>query len=272
MKSNPSYIRLEGFEIRNVRLGVFSKDNNQEPYNTRCSNLEITNLKIHNVGLAGVDLEATEKSIVANNEIFDVNEVVPGHNLNHGIYLSDNTQDILVKNNLIYDCKEGWPVHIYDTHGRGDFARNHKIINNTLINDNPYRTGGIVMFGYEHIVRNNLIYNRAVPAPTYFGAIADQSNRSHSGTRVENNITNLPDLCANACPDSVIGSNITSANLSMEFVNPSAGNYRLNVGAVSVNKGTSADIGTRSGAPINDLDGFLRNVGAPDVGAFERRN
>lgn len=261
----PSYIKIEGFEIRNTAIGVFSKDNNGEPYNTRCSNLEITNLKIHNVGIAGVDLEAAENSIVGNNEIFDINEINSNHNLNHGIYLSDNTEGILVKNNLIYDCKEGWPIHIYDQHNRGGPARNHKIINNTLINDNPYRTGGIVMFGYEHIVRNNLIYNRAVPAPNYIGAIADQRNRSHTGTIVENNITNLSDLCARDCPDADKGANIVSANLSREFLNTAADNYRLNAGAISLDKGTSA------GAPLDDLDGFLRNIGAIDVGAFEKR-
>lgn len=90
----------------------------------------------------------------------------------------------------MYGTPEGWPVHVYDGHGRGS-ATNHTIINNTLINDNPYRDGGLVLYGRGHTVRNNLMYD-ATDAPGYRAAIYNAT--LDADTTIEYNMTNLTRL------------------------------------------------------------------------------
>ncbi len=210
-----SYVRIDGFVIRNANgFGVYTRDH-YSPY-TQCSNIELTNLKIHNVGHSGISMISTRNSMVANSLIYAIGSMVenPNGNLHHGIYISDHTEDVLLKNNIVYNCKFGWPVHIYDGHQPSlGPAINHKVINNTLIGDNPNRKGGIVLWGSGHIIRNNLIYERAGFSNTYKGAIADR-NISFSGTVIQNNITNLEALCQNGCRGSSFSGNLLSVSTS----------------------------------------------------------
>lgn len=268
-----SYVRIDGFVIRNTSgFGVYSKDENS-PY-TRCSNLELTNLKIYSVKHSGLNIESTRSSMFANNVIYSIGTSYknPSGNLHHGIYLSDYTEDILLKNNVVYGCNYGWPVHIYDGHtpSKGP-AKNHKVINNTLVADNPVRKGGIVMRGSGHVVRNNLIYQRNTASNGYKGAIADSSSQTFSGTVVQNNVTNISPLCANGCKSASISGNLVSQSFSKEFVSNSGNNFRLISGAKCVDKGTLSNYGLRNGAPKEDNDSRARFTGkAPEAGAFEK--
>ncbi len=192
------------------------------------------------------------------------------HNHHHGIYISDNTEDVLVKNNVIYDCKYGWPIHIYDGHGLGP-AKYHKVINNTFVNDNPYRKGGIALYGVSHVIRNNLIYERSNKATAYKAAIAENSKISFSGTIIQNNVTNLGSLCEYGCRAASMSGNLLSQSFSKEFVSASAGNFRLITGAKSIDRGTLTNNGLRNGAPKEDHDNRVRYTGkGPDVGGFEK--
>ncbi len=207
--------------------------------------------------------------MIANSVIYTNTKTLSSHNQYHGIYLSDLSTDVLVKNNVIYGIKDGWPIHIYDQHGNGP-AKNHKIINNTLINDNPYRGGGIVMFGSGHIVRNNLIYNRAPISANYPAAISDRSSISFSGTIVQNNLTNMKVLCANGCSSALISGNVLGSSLANGFVSASTQNFQLKSTCPAVNKGTVTGFGTRSGAPTEDHANKKRFLGKTvDIGAFE---
>ncbi len=204
-----SYVRIDGFVIRNAHgFGVYTRDYTS-PY-TQCSNIELTNLKIHNVKHSGISMLSTKNSMVASSLIYSIGsrDENPNGNLHHGIYISDHTEDILVKNNIIYNCKFGWPINIYDGHKPSlGPARNHKVIDNTLIGDNRNRKGGIIMWGFGHVIRNNLIYERAGIANGYKGAIFDR-NITFSGTLIQNNITNLGTLCENGCRSASISGNL----------------------------------------------------------------
>ncbi len=267
-----SYVRIDGFVIRNANgFGVYTRDH-YSPY-TQCSNIELTNLKIHNVGHSGISMLSAKNSMVANNLIYAIGSMVgnPNGNEHHGIYISDHTEDVLLKNNIIYNCKFGWPVHIYDGHQSSlGPAKNHKVINNTLIGDNPNRKGGIVLWGLGHVIRNNLIYERAGHSNTYKGAIADRSI-SFSGTVIQNNVTNLSALCQNGCKSASISGNLLSiSTLASDFVSLSGLNFQLRSTAKAINKGTLSGFGTRSGAPTVDYVHKKRYLGsAPDIGAFE---
>lgn len=208
-----SYYRIDGFEIRNpINYGVFSKDSNS-PYTTQCNNIEATNLKVHRFGHSGIMLEAAKQSKISNNLIHTTTKVLPAHNQYHGIYISDFTDKVLTQNNVIYNIKDGWPIHIYDAHGRGGPAKNHTVINNTLINDNPYRSGGIIMRGSAHLIRNNIIYNRA-SIVSNSGAIVDKENTSYKGTIIQNNQTNMKTLCKSGCRNASISGNKLGVNLT----------------------------------------------------------
>lgn len=268
--STASYIRIDGFEIRNPNhVGVTVKDGSGgAPYST-CTNIELTNLKVHHFGTTGFNVENIKSSMIANNLIYTTTKTLSTHNQYHGVYLSDLSTDVLVKNNVIYGIKDGWPIHIYDQHGKGP-AKNHKIINNTLINDNPYRGGGIVMFGSGHVIRNNLIYNRATISSSYPSAISERKSIGFSGTIIQNNITNMKVLCSGGCRGASISSNILGSNLATGFVSSSAQNFQLRSTSPAVNKGTLTGFGTRSGAPTEDHTNKKRYLGkSVDIGAHE---
>lgn len=263
-----SYIRIDGFVIRNAQSGLIVKDAGNDNGLTRCTNIEITNLKIYGIKFTAMSVESIMSSLIASNLIYSSGSNPKG-NQDHGIYLSDNTEDILVKNNVVYGIKYGWPIHIYDGHGKGP-AKYHKIINNTLVADNPVRKGGIVMYGSGHTIRNNLIYQRNVASNGYIGAIADR-NTTFSGTVIQNNVTNITPLCANGCRLASVTGNLLSQSFSKEFVSASGNNFRLITGAKSIDKGTLSSYGLRNGAPKDDHDNRLRYTGkAPDAGAFEK--
>ena len=266
-----AYIRIDGFEIRNARyVGVNSKDLNAAPW-TSCSNIELTNMKIHHFGRVGIALENAKNSLIASNLIYATTTDTSTHNHYHGIYISDLTNDILMKNNIIYGIKAGWPIHIYDGHGKGP-ANNHKVINNTLINDNPYRGGGIVMYGIGHVIRNNLIYNRTRILADYPSAISENTNISSTGTIIQNNMTNMKVLCMKGCrgASSITGNILNITTLATDFVSLSGLNFQLKSIAKAVNKGTMTGFGTRSGAPTDDFLNKKRVIGSSvDIGAHE---
>ncbi|HMR04464.1 MAG TPA: choice-of-anchor Q domain-containing protein [Polyangiaceae bacterium] len=259
-----SHIRIQDFEIANFfELGVRSKDNNGAPYNTRCDNIELSGLRVHHVRHSGIELEATENSVVERNVIFDVYGGLPDAvNQYHGVYVSDNTDKIRVVNNLVYDIPHGWPVHVFDDHNHGGPASNHTFINNTLVNTNSERSGGIVAFGAGHVIRNNVLYE-AVSASGYEYAIAESAG-SGVVSLAENNLTNLPKLCKAGCPGASMANNTLNSNLTNEFTDPKTADYTQRPGALSI------DTGTGVGAPKVDLLGASRPQGtATDIGAYE---
>ena len=261
--SPASYVTIKGFDIRNFRIaGIVAKDNNGAPY-TRCTNLTLSELKIHDIGEQGMSLGATDDSVIEQSFIFHLTTPHSNHNHYHGIYLSDNTDNITVRNNVVYDIPHGWPIHVYDGHGQGD-ATNHLIINNVLVDENAHRDGGMVLRGDRHIVRNNIMYT-AVDFSSQKHAIGDNIGTG-VGTVIENNITNQPVLCSKGCGGATMRNNILGADLAREFVDRAKRNYALRQGARSIDRGTS------SRAPRIDINGVSRPQGGGfDIGAYEFR-
>jgi Right handed beta helix region len=261
------YIRFEDFEIANFNiLGVNSKDkDDQAPYR-RSTHIAFYRLKVHEVGRVGIYMQETDNGHIDSCLIYNLTSIASNkHNQYHGIYISDNTDNITVRNNLVYGTPEGWPIHVYDGHGRGR-ATNHTILNNTLINDNPYRDGGLVLYGHGHTVRNNLMYD-ATDASGYRAAIYNTT--LDTGTTIEYNMTNLRKLCerfsANgSCGLARVSANRLDVDFSSMFTNPAARDYALNSGAPAIDAGFA--IGTLN----TDYSGAPRPQGARfDIGAFE---
>jgi hypothetical protein len=261
------YIRFEDFEIANFTIvGANSKDkDDQAPYR-RSSHIVYYRLKVHDIGRTGIHMQETNNGLIDRCIIYNLTAIAPKkHNQYHGIYISDNTDNITIRNNLVYATPEGWPVHVYDGHGRGR-ATNHTIINNTLINDNPYRDGGLALYGRGHTVRNNLMYN-AIDASGYHAAIYNAT--LDVGTKIEYNMTNLRNLCerfsANgSCSLARVRSNQLGVDFSSMFSNPTARDYSLKLGSPAVDAGFA--IGTFN----TDYSGTSRPQGAGfDIGAFE---
>ena len=256
------WVRFEDFEITNFNiLGINSKDGDDAAPFARASRIEFYRLKIHHVGRIGITMQEVNDGLIDRCLIFDLTSTTAQHNQYHGIYISDNTDNIMIRNNVVYGTPEGWPIHIYDGHGRGP-ATNHSVIHNTLINESTHRDGGIVLYGSGHMVRNNLMWN-AVDATGYSAAIYNSS--LPSSVVISHNMTNLAVLCENSstCGNATVGTNFLGTSFSGMFTNPSARDYSLQAGAQAIDAGYD-------GLADTDYAGNVRpQGGGSDIGAFE---
>ncbi len=262
--SPASHVRIEGFEIVDFGgEGVESKDANGAPYDTRCTDISLTGLHVRGARFSGIVLEATESSVVEGCVVHDV----PGTDASvvnqfHGVYIGDNTDAIVIRNNVIYDIPFGWPIHIYDRHDRGGAATNHTIVNNTLIDTNMFRGGGVVAYGSGHVIRNNILFE-AVTSAGRTAAIEDSTDSGVVAV-IENNLTNQTRLCNNGCPGATVAGNLLDIDLGAEFTDPSGADFTELPGAPSI------DVGSSMGAPDVDFAGVHRPQGLGwDIGAYE---
>ena len=195
--------------------------------------------------------------LIDGNEIYDCGPT-GNENNDHGIYLSWDTDNITVQNNIIYGIPDGYPIHAYHD-DQNDFT----IVNNTLYSENTYGYPQcIVLWGTisNMVVRNNLCYD---PVGSSYGV---RLEGTHTGTLVmTNNVTNAATLCTGTeCGDYTTSDNITSADLSDEFTNAAGKIFTLQSDAVAIGAGIATD------APSEDFIGTARPQNTTyDVGAYE---
>jgi hypothetical protein len=247
-------------------MGAHGKDKDDKAPYRRSTHIEYDRLKVHDIGRVGINMQETNNGLIDSCLIYNLTAIAyKKHNQYHGIYISDNTDNIIIRNHLVYGTPEGWPVHVYDGHGRGR-ATNHTIINNTLTNDNPYRNGGLALYGRGHTVRNNVMYDTA-DASDYRAAIYNAT--LDAGTTIEYNMTNSRALCerfsANgSCSLARVNANRLGTDYSTMFTNPAARDYTLKSDSPAI------DAGVAIGALKTDYSGTPRPQGAGvDIGAFE---
>ncbi|MCA9407129.1 MAG: right-handed parallel beta-helix repeat-containing protein [Candidatus Omnitrophica bacterium] len=146
-----------------------------------------------------------------------------------GILLFGGENNI-VRNNVIWR-QYGSGIQVT---GRG--AQNNRIYNNTISNSGKW--GLFLTVEDASIVENNIVFNSAMNKET-------TKNVIQPGSKLSNNLIDIDPL----------------------FVNPSAGNFKLQSGSPAINKGkTVAEVPT-------DMEGVARPQGGTyDIGAYEYRS
>jgi hypothetical protein len=167
-----SYVRVEGFEIRNLHEHGF------DTYGGGVHDIAIVRNYVHHIGRnctdtdngrTGASLGADTRRVVLDGNVWhDIGRLAPGEqgcspsteyyqNHDHGIYIAD-ASDITIVNNLFYNFGRGWAIHRY--HSRGGVTEKLLIANNTFAGENPYRPGQIILATTTSGLRieNNIFY------------------------------------------------------------------------------------------------------------------
>jgi parallel beta-helix repeat protein len=176
-------------------------------------------------------------------------------NHDHGIYLKA-VNDFTVQNNVLYNNKRGWGIHLQGT------STGIHVYHNTFAFANPYEAGHIIILGQalsSSQIINNIFYQPAGGAIAWQASLNNvevRSNMTYGGTINAAFGIVLP-------PPGVI----FSGNLDQtdpRFVDPSSFDFRLQSGSSAINVGLPLSQVTL------DHSGVSRpQEGRADLGAFE---
>jgi hypothetical protein len=190
-----AFVRVEGFEIRNVREHAF------DTYGGGVHDLVIAHNHVHHIGRnctdttngrTGASLGADTRRVTLDGNVWhDIGRYAPDEqgcspktrnyqNHDHGIYVAD-ADDIVISNNVFYNFKRGWAVHRYFS--RGGESTGLVIANNTFVGANPYRPGQVILATATANLRiENNIFHGPQSAALYF------ENLDFPGAMVRNNL------------------------------------------------------------------------------------
>lgn len=300
-----SYIVIENLEIRNYAVGAILGQSTKTLGGSH--HVTIKGNKIHGIG--GKQITCTNATygisgiitypyshhyLIDSNEIYDIGRAPGGcteHDYKHdqGLYLQGSEH--ISQNNIIYDCKAGWPIKIDGYCGDvPDGTPTNIIRDNTLAHfTNPANNAAII------------VYTNNYSSPPCNGRTSTNLIHAHD-ILIENNIVHEPRNNApflrlyytNTYKNTVIRNNATTATGTYYFFNtaqfgPDTGTVSESGNGVSlptdsffVNLGTIADhdFQLKSGfwgidkgyanGLDHDYDGSLRPVGnGIDIGAYE---
>lgn len=263
-----SYIRVEGFEIRNFEEHGF------DTYGGGVHDLMIVGNHVHHIGRnctdtsngrTGASLGAGTRRVTFDGNLWhDIGRLAPGEqgclprtqhyqNHDHGIYVAD-ASEITVKNNVFHGFRRGWAVHRY--HSRGSLSQGLVIINNTFVGQNPYRPGQIIVATPTSGLRiENNIFHGPTTGAIYF------ENRRFRGASVRNNLTS-GGVTSVGRPSGVTFSRNWD-NTDPRLVGET--NFRLRSDSPAI------DVGLPLPEVTHDADGRTRPQGdGYDLGAYER--
>jgi uncharacterized protein YjdB len=267
---NGSYIRVQGFEVRNTsRYGVDAYGGSE----TAAGNHDIDVLQnhIHDIGhictgsvggIVGVDAYSDNLTI-ERNLIHDIGRLGPGEqgcvevntnwqNHDHGVYngIGDN---VVIRNNVFYNFTHGFAIQRYN--GNGAVTNGLTIVNNTFAFPNPWRDSHIIIAtGVNNLlIANNIFYN-----PTTAGVWFDTGGLTN--VTLSNNLS-----FGAAVSEGLTG--MTSAgnleNVDPQFVNPAGLDFHLQAASPAIGAGM-----TLAGV-LNDFDGYARSGAAYTIGAYQ---
>jgi hypothetical protein len=264
---NGSYVRVEGFEVRNSsRYGI-------DAYNGH--DVAVVGNHVHDVGhvctddvggRVGIDAYARNLTI-ERNLVHDVGRFGPGEqgcspatgnwqNHDHGIYqgseYAGQSDNLVVRNNIFYHFTHGWAIQRYD--GSGTSVNGLTIVNNTFVGANPWRDGQIIIAtGASNVVISNNIFYQPTTAGIWFdtGGLTSVtvSNNLSFGAAVSTGLSGVT-------------SSSNLVNVDPRFVSVAGLDFHLQSGSPAIAAGMIL-----SSVP-NDFDGFGR-VGVYTIGAYQ---
>jgi parallel beta helix pectate lyase-like protein len=258
-----SFVRVEGFEIRNVWHDGVSPS-------AGASDFQIVGNRIHDIGRycesSGIGLSGmtfiNDNVVVEQNLIHDIGRDSTGEygcnpgndywqNHDHGIYLSSGTNTI-IRNNVFYNITRGWAIQCYP----GPISQAN-IVNNTFAFPNPHRDGHIIVDATftNAVIANNIFYQPQTAGVLFSGAtttnVTVRYNLTMGGTASTGNGTGV-----------TVSNNLDSTD--PKLVNAAAFNLQLLAGSPAIDAGVTLSYVT------NDFLGVSRPQGAAyDIGAFE---
>jgi hypothetical protein len=238
-----SYIRFQGFEVRNYGANAGGGD--------AFSNfpggqfIDIVQNNIHDIGrictdtkngLVGIFLEAPNVTI-EQNLIHDIGRFAAGENgcnptsenyknHDHGVYVDTNSNNVTIKNNIFYRVERGWGIQVYPS-GVDSLA----ILNNTFMWPNPFNTGHIILAASAPLtnlrIENNISYNPTASfiyvyqSSGFAGTVANNlifkgtaSSATPSGLTFTANLANTDPLLVNAGSATIDDATVVNANLA----------------------------------------------------------
>jgi hypothetical protein len=266
--SGVSYVRVEGFEIRNFYEHAF------DTYGGGVHDLIIARNRVHHIGRHCTDTSngRTGASLGAQPRIFKLpgnlwyhsGRRAPGapgcppttryyQNHDHGIYIAD-ADDITIINNVFFRFSRGWAIHRY--YSRGTSSRGLLIANNTFTGPNPYRPGQVILATPTSDLRvENNIFHAPQAAALYF------ENARFSGGVVRHNMVHGGAIRAGR-PRGV------AFTRNREDTDPKFAEGGVRLGADS----PALDAGRSLPEVPHDADGIRRPQGSGyDLGAYERQ-
>lgn len=243
-----SNLVIQDFEIYGFQNGIQANIG---------SNLSIIGNLIHDIGrkctssdfgLSGVFTRPTYSNITITGNVFHtLGRYQPGENgctntntnyqnHDHGLYMESNTA--VITNNIFYNLKAGWPVHIYFATVSG-----YTIAHNVFAEPNTWRNGYVLLYTTLSNVdiSNNIFY-----APT--GACSvDYSTHTMTNVTVRNNITYTGVAgCATKAGVTVSGS---LNNTNPLFTNAGSRDFTITSTSPALNAGASSTLPYNGSAP-----------------------
>lgn len=276
--TNVAYIKIEDFEFKDFSFWNIH-------LNTGSNHIEIRGNHIHDIGrlctdttygLPGIYLDRCTDVIVEKNIINDIGRYHPNEfgctpgNINykshdHGIYINGVT-NVRVNNNIFYNNKSGWSVHIYSSGGLT--STNVSILNNTFSGQNPYQNGQIVFWGTADtaLVANNIFYS-----PLNQGVLVFvDTDITYTDCVIENNMTYGASTCIGAewddweiHPGTITGFTRTNNIDETDPLMTNSGTYDFTLTELS----PAINAGVNVGLTTDYLDNSI--TGNPDIGAYE---
>jgi len=286
LKAGSQYIRIEGFQIKNMTNAAFVM---QKELSNHQNNIYIYRNKIYDIGRqirgcsdpevgighSGIGASyLVENLTVDSNEIYDIGRLSEcktkedyadpakegkcgcslqqDYSLDHGIYVGSQHTKII--NNVFYNCAAGWSIQVA---GSVSPTTDWKIINNTFYGKNPVKVGQIVLWGYTNdiTIQNNISHS----AQTSFIHALDAEKKK--SIKINNNLVYGAEKVINTSgAEYQLSDNITGKD--PKLVDLASRNFRLQSTSPAIDKGLYTS------DRVYDADGKLIS-GTPDIGAYE---
>jgi hypothetical protein len=262
------YVRVEGFEIRNLREHGF------DFYGGGVHDIAIVRNHVHHVGRnctdtrngrTGASLGARARRLTFDGNVWHhIGRFAAGEqgcsprteyykNHDHGIYVED-AEAVIIRNNIFYGFGRGWPIHRYSS--RDAVSRGLTIANNTFVGQNPYRPGHIILATRTEglKIENNIFYGPNTAA-LYF------ENLRFPGATVRHNMVYRAGIKVGKPKGVTFSRNWERTDPKLRELP----DFRLRYDSPAIDAGVPL-----SEVPV-DADGVTRPRGAGyDLGAYER--
>jgi hypothetical protein len=263
LNDNADYLRIEDFEIKDIKeTGVKA--------NSRADHVYFYRNHVHHSGNICTDSDSGKDGFYMSgkasyftydsNVIHHIGRLGPGEegcspgngywkNHDHGIY--SNANNVIIINNVFYDNKRGWDIHVYTS------GSNYEVLNNVFHQANPDRYGNVLIYADSSnwLIQNNIFIGSKAGIRNYNSSNSDilvQYNH-FTGDKPYDNSYGL------TFRDNTVGEDA-------KLVDITNNNYRpASSGSPVVNKALDHSLITL------DQDGNARD-GQPDIGAYEHNS